>query len=81
MHREHKVKRENQQDATNYQTFYLNMFRASLYPSSVCTVHTAHDAAPQGHSHPQPTHPGRTPYTVIHGLILLMMGIMMPETC
>jgi len=23
----------------------------------------------------------RTPYAVIHGLLLLMMGIMMPETC
>jgi len=23
----------------------------------------------------------RTPYAVIHGLVLLMMGIMMPETC
>ena len=22
-----------------------------------------------------------TPYAVIHGLVLLMMGIMMPETC
>ena len=30
---------------------------------------------------PQPTHPGRTPHAVGHGLILLMMGIMMPETC
>ena len=28
---------------------------------------------------PQPTHPGRTPHAVGHGLILLMMGIMMPE--
>jgi len=43
------------------------------------TVHTAHDAAPQDHS--QPTHPGRTPHAVGHGLILLMMGIMIPETC
>jgi len=45
------------------------------------TVHTAHDAAPQDHSQPQPTHPGRTPHAVGHHLILLMMGIMMPETC
>ena len=43
--------------------------------------HTAHDTAPQDHSQPQPTHPGRTPHAVGHGLILLMMGIMMPETC
>jgi len=40
-----------------------------------------HDAAPQDHSQPQPTHPGRTPHAVGYGLILLMMGIMMPETC
>ena len=33
------------------------------------------------HSQPQPTHPGRTPHAVGHGLILLMMVIMMPETC
>ena len=38
-------------------------------------------AAPHNHSQPQPTHPGRTPHAVVHGLILLMMGIMMPETC
>jgi len=37
--------------------------------------------APQDHSQPQPTHPGRTTHAVGHGLILLMMGIMMPETC
>jgi len=45
------------------------------------TVHTTHDAAPQDHSQPQPTDPGRTPHAVGHGLILLMMGKMMPETC
>jgi len=48
---------------------------------TVHTVHTAHEAAPQDHSQPQPTHPGRTPHAAIHGLILLMMDIMMPETC
>jgi len=96
--------------------FYLNMFRASLCPSTeeqdrvllhmvfctgcaccgcvelgrkVCalcegyysylhTVHTAYDPAAHNHSkHNQ----CRTPYAVIHGLVLLMMGIMMPETC
>jgi len=45
------------------------------------TVNTAHDAVPQDHSQPQPTHPGRTPHAVGHSLILLMMGVMMPETC
>jgi len=96
--------------------FYLNMFRASLCPSSgeedrvYCiwcsalvvlavivwnrivscvhcvhvtfrlrhTVHTAYDPAPHNHSQHNQC---RTPYAVIHGLVLLMMGIMMPETC
>jgi len=39
---------------------------------AVCTAH---------HSQPQPTHPGRTPHAAGHGLILMMMDIMMPETC
>jgi len=47
----------------------------------LCTVHTAHDVAPQDHSQRQPTHPGRTPHAVGYGLILVMMGIMMSETC
>jgi len=41
--------------------------------SKLHTVHTAYDPA----AHDQ----CRTPHTVIHGLVLLMMGIMMPETC
>ena len=45
------------------------------------TVHTAHDTVPEDHSQPQPTHPGRTPHVLGHGLILLMRSIMMPETC
>jgi len=57
--------------------------------ASVCRLWVAvvlwscvvHEAAPQDHSQPQPTHPGRTPHAVGHGLILLMMGVMMPETC
>jgi len=36
-------------------------------------VHTAYDPAPHNQC--------RTPYAVIHGLVLLMMGIMMHETC
>jgi len=44
-----KVKRENQKDATN------SMFIIKLSVSTVTsTVHTAQDAAPQGHSQPQP---------------------------
>jgi len=40
-----------------------------------------HDAAPQDHNKPQATNPGRTPHAVGRGIFLLMMGIMMPETC
>jgi len=71
--------------------FYLNMFRASLCPSSAeqecalphmvfCTgcVHTARGPAPHNHSHHNQR---RTPYAAAHTLVLLMMGIMMPETC
>ena len=90
--------------------FYLNMFRASICPSSgekecalphmvLCTgcdgcgcvelgrelsrtvtftVHTARVPAPHNHSqHYQCI----TPYAAVHSLVLLMMGIMMPETC
>ena len=42
------------------------------------TVHTAYDPVPHNHSQHNQC---RTPYAVIHGLVLLMMGIMMPETC
>ena len=46
--------------------------------SNLHTVHTAYDPAPHNHSQHNQC---RTPYVVIHGLVLLMMGIMMPETC
>ena len=55
--------------------FYLNMFRASSWPS---TVHTARVPAPHNHSHHNQC---RTTYAAVHTLVLLMMGIMMPETC
>jgi len=45
--------------------------------SKLHTVHTAYDPAPHNHSQHNQC---RTPYAVIHGLVLLMMGIMMPET-
>jgi len=41
-------------------------------------VHTAYDPAPHNHSQHNQC---RRPYAVIHGLVLLMMGITMPETC
>jgi len=53
----------------------------SYCSTTVHTVHTAHDAAPQDHSQPQHTQPGGTTHAVGHSHILLMMGIMMPETC
>ena len=42
------------------------------------TVHTARVPAPYNHSYHNQC---RTPYAVVHNLVLLMMGIMMPETC
>ena len=43
--------------------------------SNLHTLHTAYDAAPHNRNQ------CRTPYAVIHGLALLMIGIIMPETC
>ena len=42
------------------------------------TVHTARVPAPHNHSQ---HYQRRTPYAAVHTLVLLMMGIMMPETC
>ena len=42
------------------------------------TVHTACVPAPHNHSHQNQC---RTPYAAVHTLVLLMTGIMMPETC
>ena len=95
--------------------FYLNIFPASLCPSSgdkecalphmvFCTgsvscgcvelgselcalwtvetvTFTDHTArVPATHNHSQ-HYQCRTPYAAVHTLVLLMMGIMMPETC
>ena len=58
--------------------FYLNMFRASLCPSSGAVLTTQlHTTTANGSQHNQ----CRTPYGAVHGLILLTMGIMLPETC
>jgi len=57
------------------------LWSVTVRHSNFHTVHTAHDAAPQDHNQPQPTHPGRTPHSAGHGLVLLMTGIMMSETC
>jgi len=46
--------------------------------SNLHTMHTAHDAAPHNHSQYNQC---RTPYAVVHDLVLLMMGIIMSETC
>ena len=52
----------------------------NLTPSTKVTfpVHTACVPAPHIHSH---YYQCRTPYAAVHTLVLLMMGIMMPETC
>ena len=42
------------------------------------TVHTARVPAPHNHSHHMQY---RTPYAAVHTIVLLMMGIMMLETC
>ena len=42
------------------------------------TVHTARIPAPQNHSHHNQC---RTPHAAVHTLVLLMMGIMIPEPC
>ena len=46
--------------------------------SNLHTLHTAYNPAPHNHSQHNQC---RKPYAVIHGLVLLMIGIMMPETC
>ena len=43
-----------------------------------CCVHTACDTPQHNHSQHKQC---KTPYAVIHGIYLLMMGIMMTETC
>ena len=106
VHREHKVKRENQQDATNSmfviklsistcfghhyahhqgnKTVYYCIWCSTLVVlvvvvwSWVHTMHTSYDPAPHNHNQHNQC---RTPYAVIHCLVLLVMGIMMPETC
>ena len=42
------------------------------------TVHTARVPAPHNHSQHNQC---KTPYAAVHNLVLLMVGIMMPETC
>jgi len=62
------------------------VWKLLLFTSQIVTViyfsngnfHTVHTACnPASHNHNQ----CRTPHAVVHGLVLLMMGIMMPETC
>jgi len=79
-----KVKRENQQDATN-----------SMFIIKLLSQHVSGTIMPIiRRIRPCPTACGvlpgcvgcgwlwcTTPHAVGHGLILLMMGIMMPETC
>jgi len=48
----------------------------ALSEGNLHTVHTAYDPAPHNHSQHNQC---RTPYAVIHGLVL-MMDIMMSET-
>jgi len=66
----------------------VRRIRPCLLHAVFCTVCVGHgwlwswgSALIHIHADPQPTQPGRTPHTVGHGLILLMICIMMPETC
>ena len=47
-------------------------------PNTVHTVHAAHSPTPHNHSQHNQC---RTPYAVIHSLVLLKMGMKVPETC
>ena len=58
----------------------MPIIRRIIPPPTACGVLPG-CAAPQDHGQPQPAHPGRTPHAVRHGLILLIMGKIMPETC
>ena len=66
---------------------FLNMFRASLCPSSgeqdlcYCMWRAPHKAAPHNHYQPHPAEPAQHTTCSNTRLVLLKMGIMMPETC
>ena len=64
--------------------FYINTFRASVCPSPGAVGTQCPQLTTQLHTttanHSQHNQ-CRTPHTVIHGLVLLVMGILMPETC
>jgi len=86
MHHERRVEREierNQHDATN--PMFINKLLSQHVSGIILPIirrtnpwHTAYDPAPHNHSQHNQC---RTPYAVVHGLVLLMMGLMMPETC
>ena len=80
------MKREkNQQDATNQMLIIKllsqhvsGIIMPIISKSNPRTVQTAYDPAPHNHSQHNQC---RTLYAVIHGLVLLMMFIMVSETC
>ena len=87
-----KVKRENQQDATNSMFIIKHTHTATHIYSWHTHTHVTkniHTGTTNHIYHKDtttfascfPLLTGRTPHAVGHGLILLMMGIMMPETC
>jgi len=71
----------HQENKTVFYYMLCSAWVCRLWLAVVLWSCVVHDAAPQDQSQPQPTNPGRTQHVVEHGLILLMMGIMMPETC
>ena len=75
VHREHKVKRGNQQDATNPMCFI------KLLSQHVSGIIMPIISNKQLHKTTANHNQCKTPHAAVHGLVLLMMGIMMPETC
>jgi len=65
------------QSNSNFHTVHTVTVRLQSN-SNFHTVHTARIPAPHNHSQHNQC---RTPYAVVHCLVLLMMGIMMAETC
>ena len=87
-----REKTNKMQQLDVYYQHFLNMFRASLCPSSgdqdVCycegycsTVLAPYNTAPHNRYQPHPAEPAQHTTCSNTRLGLLKMGIMMPETC
>ena len=88
--RRNKPRINKMQQLDVYINFCLNMFRASLCPSSGeqmpcyciwCVVLTSCKTAPHNRYQPHPAEPEQYTKCSNWTFVLLKMGIMMPETC